>query len=57
MSYSLKTPGNADGRYSYIELEDMTISEIKSLADSLGYSIEATRKGDIIAEFLAQNGA
>lgn len=57
MSYSLKTPGNADRRYSYIELEDMTISEIKSLADSLGYSIEATRKSDIIAEFLAQNGA
>lgn len=32
----------------------MTISEIKSLADELGYSITATRKADIIAEFIEQ---
>ena len=32
----------------------MTISEIKSLADELGYSITATKKADIITEFLAQ---
>lgn len=32
----------------------MTISEIKALADELGYSITKTRKADIIAEFLAQ---
>jgi len=32
----------------------MTISEIKALADELGYSITATRKADIITEFLAQ---
>lgn len=32
----------------------MTIAEIKTLADSLGITITATRKADIIAEFLAQ---
>ena len=32
----------------------MTISEIKALAVELGYSITATRKADIISEFLAQ---
>jgi len=32
----------------------MTISEIKALADELGYSITATKKADIITEFLAQ---
>ena len=32
----------------------MTISEIKALADELGYTITATKKAEIIAEFLAQ---
>ena len=32
----------------------MTIAEIKSLADELGYSITQTKKADIISEFLAQ---
>jgi hypothetical protein len=32
----------------------MTIAEIKALADGLGYSITATRKADIINEFLNQ---
>jgi hypothetical protein len=32
----------------------MTISEIKELADELGYSITATRKADIVAQFLEQ---
>ena len=35
-------------------LESMTISEIKALADELGYTITATKKADIITEFLAQ---
>lgn len=34
----------------------MTISQIAELADSLGYSITATKKADIIAEFLEQQG-
>lgn len=34
----------------------MTIAQIKSLAVDLGYSITATRKADIIAEFLEQQG-
>lgn len=34
----------------------MTISQIKELADSLGYTITATKKADIIVEFLAQQG-
>ena len=32
----------------------MTIAQIKSLAETLGYSITQTKKADIIAEFLAQ---
>ena len=40
--------------YTQEELEDMPVSEIKALAAELGYSITATRKADIISEFLAQ---
>jgi hypothetical protein len=32
----------------------MTIAEIKTLGAELGYSITATKKADIIAEFIAQ---
>jgi hypothetical protein len=32
----------------------MTISEIKALAEELGYSITKTKKADIISEFLTQ---
>lgn len=34
----------------------MTIAEIKALASELGYSITKTRKADIIAEFMEQQG-
>jgi hypothetical protein len=34
----------------------MTIAEIKALAADLGYSISSTRKADIVAEFIAQQG-
>lgn len=34
----------------------MTISQIKEMADSLGYTITATKKSDVIEEFLAQQG-
>ena len=49
--YSLRAPG-----YSAEDLNSMTISEIKALADSLGYSITRTKKADIINEFLEQQG-
>lgn len=32
----------------------MTIAEIKSLAENLGYGITKTKKSDIIQEFLNQ---
>ena len=32
----------------------MTITQIKELAEGSGYTITATKKSDIIAEFLAQ---
>lgn len=35
----------------------MTISQIKSLASNLGYSIRKTAKADIISEFLAEQEA
>lgn len=34
----------------------MTVTEIRALAESLGYSITATKKADIIEEFLTQQG-
>ena len=45
---------NLNRAYTAESLNDMTISEIKALADELGYSITATKKADIISEFLAQ---
>lgn len=38
------------------ELSALTIAQIKALAAELGYTITATRKADIIAEFLEQQG-
>lgn len=35
----------------------MTIAQIKALATDMGYNITATRKADIIAEFLAEQEA
>lgn len=40
--------------YSADELNGMKVSEIKSLAEGLGYSITKLIKADIIEEFLAQ---
>lgn len=34
----------------------MTITDIKALANSLGYGISATKKAEIINEFLTQQG-
>lgn len=39
--------------YTAEDLERMTISQIRSLADRLGYAITKTKKADIIGEFLA----
>lgn len=35
----------------------MTISEIKSLAEELGYSISKSKKSEIVQEFLEQQEA
>lgn len=42
--------------YSEVQLNAMTITEIKALAESKGYTITKTGKADIIAEFLEQQG-
>ncbi|MXP77236.1 hypothetical protein GN277_18190 [Lachnospiraceae bacterium WCA-9-b2] len=39
--------------YTARDLEGMTISQIRSLAATLGYAITKTKKADIINEFLA----
>lgn len=41
-------------RYTSDDLSGMTIAEIKALAESLGYTITASKKADIISEFLSQ---
>lgn len=38
------------------DLTAMKVADIKSLASALGYGIKATKKDDIITEFLAQQG-
>ena len=45
-----------DGTFTEEELTELTIAQIKALAAELGYTITATRKADIIAEFLEQQG-
>ena len=47
---------NSDGEYSAEELSRLTVNQIKSLAASLGYTITATRKADIIDQFIEQQG-
>lgn len=49
------TTGSGDS-YTEEDLTAMTIAQIKALAEEKGYTITATRKADIIAEFLAQQG-
>lgn len=34
----------------------MTIAQIKTLAEEKGYTITATKKADIISEFISQEG-
>lgn len=45
------------GDYSQEELEALTIAQIKVIAADKGYTITATRKADIITEFLAAQEA
>lgn len=52
-SYSLEQ----QERYTVGDLNAMTIAQIKSLAVSLDYSIEQTKKADIVSEFLSQQEA
>ena len=40
--------------YTADDLNAMTIAEIKSLAENLGYGITKTKKSDIIQKFLNQ---
>lgn len=44
----------ASGNYTESDLSVKTIAEIKALAEEKGYTITATKKADIIAEFLNQ---
>lgn len=46
-----------DNELSESELQALTISQIKAIAEEKGYTITATRKADIIAEFLAAQEA
>ena len=43
--------------YTEDELLALTIAQIKALAGELGYTITASRKAEIIAEFLEQQEA
>jgi hypothetical protein len=40
--------------YTEEELNAMTIAQIKALAEELGYTITASKKADIVTEFLSQ---
>lgn len=45
-----------DDSLSEADLNAMTIAQIKALAAERGYTITATKKADIITEFLEQQG-
>lgn len=45
-----------DGTLSEDELQALTIAQLKAVAAEKGYTITATKKADIIAEILAQQG-
>ena len=46
-----------DGTFTEEELTALTIAQIKALATERGYTITATKKADIITEFLEQQNA
>lgn len=46
-----------DDSLSEADLSAMTIAQIKALAAERGYTITASKKADIIAEFLEQQNA
>lgn len=46
-----------DGTFTEEELTALTIAQIKALATERGYAITATKKADIITEFLEQQNA
>lgn len=47
---------DSDGKLSESELSALTISQIKAIGREKGYTLTASKKADLIAEFLeAQN--
>lgn len=46
----------APKKFTAKQLKAMTIDQIDALADEYGYTIDATLKADIIAEFIKQQG-
>ena len=42
--------------YTADELNGMTVAQLKALASERGYTLTKTRKAEIIAEILAQQG-
>ena len=47
---------DSDGVLSESELSALTIAQIREIAAEKGYTITASKKADIIAEFLEQEG-
>lgn len=47
---------DSDGVLSESELQALTVAKLKRLATEMGYTLTTTRKADIIAEILAQQG-
>lgn len=47
---------DSDDVLSEEELNALTVAQLKAIAAEKGYTITATRKADIIAEILAQEG-
>ena len=44
------------GELSEAELNALTIAQIRAIAEEKGYTLTTSKKADIIAEFLAQQG-
>ena len=57
MAYSrMAADAGASAAYTADELNGMTVAQLRALASERGYTLYKTKKADIIAEILMQQG-
>ena len=57
MAYSrVAADAGAFATYTAVEVNGMTVAQLKALASERGYTLTKTRKADMITEILVQQG-